>query len=275
MIKRHSSSRSVPDNGSSVIDGIETTMSYKYTDMEPADDEEDSPYAEVRASVSNMDDPDMPTLTFRMWFSGIFLCIVGCCLNTFFNFRYPSPYLMPVVILLLAHPLGKACAQFLPIRTWQLPKWLGAGRFTLNPGPFNVKEHVLIYMMANVGVAPGYAMNCIVVSEQYYGLDFGPGFGILLLLATQLTGFGLCGICRRFLVWPASMVWPQNLVSCTLLNTLHAEDDADSSQGISRLRFFLYVTGGALVWSFFPSYIFMALSIFSWVCWIAPSESKS
>jgi hypothetical protein len=38
-----------------------------------------------------------------------------------------------------------------------------------------------------------------------------------------LAGFGLAGLCRRFLVWPASMVWPQNLVACTLLNTLHAE----------------------------------------------------
>jgi hypothetical protein len=34
------------------------------------DDEEDSPYPEVRASVSNIDDVDMPTLTFRVWFIG-------------------------------------------------------------------------------------------------------------------------------------------------------------------------------------------------------------
>jgi hypothetical protein len=34
------------------------------------------------------------------------------------------------------------------------------------------------------------------------------------------------------------MVWPQNLVSCTLLNTLHAEDD-DQRTGISRYRFFI------------------------------------
>src|SRR6266404_6621650 len=39
--------------------------------------EEDSPYPEVRASVSNTDDPDMPTLTVRMWIVGLFLCFVG------------------------------------------------------------------------------------------------------------------------------------------------------------------------------------------------------
>jgi hypothetical protein len=46
------------------------------------------------------------------------------------------------------------------------------------------------------------------------------------------------------------MVWPQNLVACTLLNTLHAEDEddgigmyggvpGDGTKGITRLRFFL------------------------------------
>lgn len=55
--------------------------------------------------------------------------------------------------------------------------------------------------------------------------DWKYSFDLVLTFVTQLTGFGLAGLCRRFLVWPAAMVWPQNLVVCTLLNTLHAEDD--------------------------------------------------
>lgn len=39
--------------------------------------DEDSPYPEVRASVSNIDDPDMPTLTIRMWFVGLLLSFAG------------------------------------------------------------------------------------------------------------------------------------------------------------------------------------------------------
>ena len=38
-------------------------------------DEEDSPYAEVRAAVSNIDDPEMPALTLRMWVIGLFLTL--------------------------------------------------------------------------------------------------------------------------------------------------------------------------------------------------------
>jgi hypothetical protein len=262
------------DPNTSALDlGSQTlSMSYKYTDIDPADDEEDSPYTEVRASVSNMDDPEMPTTTFRMWLLGLTLCLAGATLNIFFNFRYPAPYILPSVILLLAYPLGKALAYLLPIRKWVLPRILGGGTFTLNPGPFNVKEHVLIYMMANVAIMPAYIINAIVVAESYYGLEFGAGFEVLLTLATMLTGFGLAGVCRKFLVTPASMVWPQNLVSCTLLNTFHAEDDTDGKSGISRFRFFFYVLIGAFFWNFLPSFLFIGLSFFSWVCWIAPSQ---
>lgn len=38
---------------------------------------DDSPFPEVRASVPNIDDPDMPTMTIRMWLIGLFLCSVG------------------------------------------------------------------------------------------------------------------------------------------------------------------------------------------------------
>jgi len=126
-------------------------------------------------------------------------------------------------------------------------------------------------MMANTAIAPAYVINAIAVAELYYGLDFGPGFAILLVLATSLTGFGLAGICRKFLVWPANMVWPQNLVSCTLLNTLHEEDDWGRKTDTSRYRFFLYAITGTFLWTFFPGLLFLGLSFFSWVCWIAPS----
>jgi hypothetical protein len=91
------------------------------------------------------------------------------------------------------------------------------------------------------------------------------------MLATQLTGFGIAGICRRFVVWPASMIWPQNLVVCTLLNTLHAEDD-DPGTGMTRYHFFLWATLGAFCYQFLPGFLFTALSSFSYICWMRPRE---
>lgn len=71
------------------------------------------------------------------------------------------------------------------------------------------------------------------------------------MLCTQLTGFGLAGVCRRFLVWPSSMIWPQNLVACTLLNTLHAEDD-ETGGGMTRYKFFMWVAVGVFFYNFLP-----------------------
>ena len=148
-----------------------------------------------------------------------------------------------------------------------------------------------MYIMANVAVTPPYALNAIVVLQVYYGVVYGFGFDITLVLATQLTGFGLAGLCRRFLVWPASMVWPQNLVTCTLLNTLHAEEDGETG-GVTRYKYFMYLFGGTFLFFFLPGkslrgyfravrpfpdanhegFLFTGLSVFSWICWIAPKN---
>lgn len=70
------------------------------------------------------------------------------------------------------------------------------------------------------------------------------------------------------------MIWPANLVTCTLFNTLHSQHYAGMGTrgGVSRERFFLYVFIGAFCWYFLPGYLFVALSTFNWVCWIAPQN---
>jgi len=46
-------------------------------DLGSTTEKEDSPFPEVRASVSNIDDPDMPAMTIRMWFVGLVLCMTS------------------------------------------------------------------------------------------------------------------------------------------------------------------------------------------------------
>lgn len=67
--------------------------------IEDYGDEEDSPYEEVRASVSNTDDPDMPVQTLRMWFLGLSLTLAGAAVNTFFNFRAPTRYVIAYAVM--------------------------------------------------------------------------------------------------------------------------------------------------------------------------------
>jgi hypothetical protein len=111
-------------------------------------------------------------------------------MNMFFDFRYPTPNIVPMTLLLISYPIGKFLACMLPITTYQQPQFLSSAEFSLNPGPWKVKEHTLVFIT-----------------------------NICIVLANQLTGFSLAGLCCQFLVWLMSTVWPQNLVACTLLNT--------------------------------------------------------
>jgi hypothetical protein len=100
------------------------------------DMEDDSPYPEVRSAVANTDDPDMPCNTFRAWMIGLVWAILIPGLNQFFFFRYPSITISGLVAQLLSFPLGRAAAAVLPrVKIFGLE---------LNPGPFSIKEHVLV-----------------------------------------------------------------------------------------------------------------------------------
>ena len=64
-----------------------------------------------------MDDPEMPTPTFRMWFLSLTLVLIGACLDPFLRFRYPAPLITSSIVLLITFPLGKALAYMLPTRS--------------------------------------------------------------------------------------------------------------------------------------------------------------
>ncbi|KAM0750063.1 OPT superfamily oligopeptide transporter [Meredithblackwellia eburnea MCA 4105] len=238
------------------------------------EEEEDSPYPEVRASVSNYDDTEMPVLTFRTLFLGIiFGCFIGG-MNCFFTFRYPSPLFTPIIIQTISYPIGKFLAWLLPDREWKVPKrlqFLAGETVSFNPGPFNIKEHTAIVIMVNAAGSPLLAVNFSVTLEKFWDVHHGVGFDFLLALSTSMLGFGVAGLTRRFLVWPASLIWPQNLVYCTLFNTLHAEEDKEGG-GITRYQFFKWAGTAAFFWYFFPGFIFQALSYFSFICWIKPDN---
>jgi OPT family small oligopeptide transporter len=228
--------------------------------------EDDSPYPEVRSAVANTDDPTMPASTIRAWCIGLLFAIIMSGLNQFFFFRYPSVFIGNLAAQLLTFPVGRAWARFMPNVTL-------FGR-QLNPGPYAVKEHVLTTIMATVASGSAYATDIVAVQRVYYNQRFNFSYQWLIVMSTQLIGFSIGGIARRFLVQPASMIWPANLVNCALFNTLHSQvySGMGNRGGISRERFFLYGFLGSCTWYWFPGYIFQALSVFNWVCWIAPDN---
>lgn len=220
-------------------------------------EEEDSPFEVVRATVSNKDDPTLPTMTFRVWSMGLFFTMVLAFVNQFFWFRTTPLYLGVLVVTLLAYPLGKLMARVLP-----------KGR--LNPGPFNIKEHVLVTAFANAAGGSAYAIDIITIKRIFYGSDLGFLGSFLLVLTTQCVGYGMAGIARRFLVRPAAMIWPANLVAVTIFRTLHEEPEG--SKGMTRMKMFSLVAFCSFVYYFLPGYAATFLATISILCYAAPQS---
>ncbi|KAF7369549.1 OPT oligopeptide transporter [Mycena venus] len=228
--------------------------------------EDDSPYPEVRSAVANTDDPTILVSTVRAWTLGLIWAIIIPGLNQFFFFRYPSVTVTGIVAQLLSLPLGRLWFRLLPnVKIFGLE---------LNPGPFSIKEHVLVTIMATVGAGSAYATDIVAVQRVYYNQTYNFSFQWLMVMSTQLIGFSIGGIARRFLVQPPSMIWPANLVTCALFNTLHATEYAGIGErgGYSRERFFYIAFTCSAFWYLLPDYLFTALSYFSWVCWIVPEN---
>lgn len=100
---------------------------------------------EVAASISTTDDPSILALTFRSWFLGLLFTCLLSFVNQFFWYRTSPLFVGTLVAQLLTYPIGKAMAKILPYRKFKIFRW----SFTLNPGPFTIKEHCIITAMAN------------------------------------------------------------------------------------------------------------------------------
>ncbi|ERN13350.1 hypothetical protein AMTR_s00041p00119560 [Amborella trichopoda] len=107
----------------------------------PEEEMENSPVEQVALTVPTTDDTTVPTLTFRTWFLGSLLCVLLSFLNQFFWFLTEPLSITSISAQIAVVPLGHLMAIVLP--TWPFFKRT-SWEFTLNPGPFNVKEHVLI-----------------------------------------------------------------------------------------------------------------------------------
>jgi len=249
-------------------------VSLELDDQDPLkqpDEDEDSPYPEVRAAVRNFDE-DLPCNTVRAWSIGLSLIFLGASMNTLFSLRSPSISLGALIAQVIAWPVGHAWARFVPDREFTT----FGHRWSLNPGPFNIKEHTIIVVMASVSFSVAYATDIILAQVVFYKQNFGLVFQLLLTISTQSLGYGIAGMMRKFLVYPASMIWPGNLVSATLMNAMYEKKDVRDPSviggSIPRYRWFALVTICAFVYYFIPGFLAQFLSSFAFMTWLAPNS---
>ncbi|TXG54085.1 hypothetical protein EZV62_019341 [Acer yangbiense] len=233
-----------------------------------ADEEEDiSPIEEVRLTVTNTDDTTLPVWTFRMWSLGLASCVLLSFLNQFFAYRTEPLVITQITVQVATLPIGHFLAAVLPETQFRIPG-CGSKMFSLNPGPFNMKEHVLISIFANAGSAFGsgsaYAVGIVTIIKAFYGRKISFLAGWLLIITTQVLGYGWAGLLRKYVVEPAYMWWPNTLVQVSLFRALHEKDE----ERMSRAKFFVIALICSFSWYLVPGFLIPTLSSISWICWV-------
>ncbi|XP_056159973.1 oligopeptide transporter 1-like [Syzygium oleosum] len=247
-------------NGSKSPENLQSSI-----DVPRTNEDDDCPIEEVRLTVPTTDDPSLPALTFRTWFLGIISCVVLSFVNKFFGYRSNQLSISSVSAQIIVLPIGRLMAATLPSKPIQVPftKW----SFSLNPGPFNLKEHVLITIFANSGAGGVYAIHIVTIVRAFYHKGIHIMAAFMLAQTTQMLGYGWAGLFRKYLVDSPYMWWPSNLVQVSLFRALH-ENEKRPKGGHTRLQFFLIAFIASFAYYLIPSYFVPSISAISVVCLI-------
>jgi hypothetical protein len=112
-------------------------------------------------------------------------------------------------------------AKWLPNRIFRINNL----EFTLNPGPFNQKEHMLITILASVATSWVFATQIFVtqISPAFFNQSQGRNFvyQYSITLSMQCLGYGIAGLVRACLVYPDFCLWPATLPIIVLNRSLH------------------------------------------------------
>ncbi|KAF9618436.1 hypothetical protein IFM89_001159 [Coptis chinensis] len=246
------------------------------------DADANSPVEQVALTVPITDDPSLPVLTFRMWVLGTLACILLSFLNQFFWYRKEPLTITSISAQIAVLPLGHLMASYITPRIFFKNTRC---EFTLNPGPFNVKEHVLITIFANSGAGNVYAIHIVSAVKIFYKKNLTFLVSLIVVITTQVLGFGWAGLFRRYLVEPATMWWPQNLVQVSLFRciplyvissawyfrALH-EKEKRPKGSLTRNQFFLIAFMCSFAYYVLPGYLLPILTSLSWICWMFPTS---
>lgn len=159
----------------------------------------------VRRIVSLSDDPELPTLTFRYFVLTIIFVIPGAFLSMMSHFRTTyAPYSVFFVQIASSYA-GVWLAKILP--AWEVKVPFTKFSFNLNPGPFSVKEHVLVTISAASGATYNLGYTPIAMAELYFNSRINPAAAIFFMWGIVWTGYSFAALARQFLIYDPQFPW--------------------------------------------------------------------
>ncbi|GJE86746.1 OPT oligopeptide transporter [Phanerochaete sordida] len=210
--------------------------------------------------ISTEDDPTQQAFTFRAVFLGLGLSVFSAVLATIYTFKPQNASVSQLFCLIIAYVLGEGMATLIPTKGWF--------RY-LNPGPFNIKEHTAIVIMASTASSVAIAMEVIAAIDLFYNEKLNAAVAIFQIFASQMLGYGMAGILRTLLVYPTYAFYPSYISVVSLLQSLHFKGELNHK----KRRYFWIVFAAIFLWEWIPQYPFPLLTAISVICLVDNGRS--
>jgi hypothetical protein len=225
---------------------------------------------QVRRVVSFHDDISLPTITFRYFLLSIIFVLPGAFLAQLVCYRTTfAPYSI-FFVQIGSNYLGEWMAATFP--AWELKVPFTRWSFNTNPGPFSVKEHVLVVICAASGATYNLAYEPISIAELFFGHRLHPVLAIVFMWTVVWIGYSYAAIARQFLVYDPQYPWYQALCQTALFETQKKQRENPSPVSRRQMVVFFLVLLGVFLWQFLPEFVFPMLSSLSFLCWVAPNN---
>lgn len=229
--------------------------------------------------ISDRDDGDA-CFTLRSITLGLVGASFQAILTQIYNFKPVAASINGTVLAIMIFVLGNAWARLLPTRKGLLarfgedrfPAWLLATVHFVNPGLFGLKEHAIAAITASSASNGAASTNVFGTQKLFYtDIPVTNTTAILSTISIGLFGYGLAGLFRPVLVYPAQMVYWGTLPLVDLFQAFHW----DKSFSTKRVRMFWYSFTGMALYEIIPAYMFPTLNSISIPCLAAQHATGS
>lgn len=236
----------------------------------------------VRETVQLTDDPTIPVITFRFFVLATVFVIPGAFIDTVNQFRTTlAPYSI-LFVQIVVHWAGELMARHIPARK------VGWGRclFSLNPGPWSVKETAIVTIAAKSGACGNLGTYTLTMVEVYFGSRVPAAAAIGFMLAIVFVGYSYAAIARHMVSFDPQFPWPLALMQTALFrsqdggNVENEEHETKSNtssfsfRASSQMSAFFVAVIGICAWQMLPEYFFPMTSSVAVLCYLAPHSKN-
>ncbi|SJX62699.1 related to peptide transporter Mtd1 [Sporisorium reilianum f. sp. reilianum] len=220
--------------------------------------------------ISDRDDGDA-CFTLRSITLGLVGAAFQATLTQIYRFKPTEVDIGGTFLAIIIFVLGTAWARILPTRSSLTtrfgehapPAWLLRAVHVVNPGTFGLKEHAIAAITASSASNGAHSSDVFGTQKLFYPeVAVTTTTAVLSVLSIGLFGYGLAGVFRPIIVYPAEMVYWGTLPLVDMFQAFHWEHGFSTK----RVRAFWYSFAAMGTYEVLPAYIFPTLNSISIPC---------